>query len=106
LATEALALPTARRIQLQLTEVWGVVFDAGRQNEEILKLKRSIESKRIAVIEAVVQGDQPAALRLLDAMGADTARLEEVESQDVGIFGRFCNLLRLMETCVSGRKRQ
>lgn len=106
MATEALTLPTARRIQLQLTEFWNVVVDAGRQNEEILNLKRSIERKRIAIIEAVVQGDQRAALRLLDAMGDDTTRLEEVESQDVGLFGRLCNLLRLMETCVRGRKNR
>lgn len=106
MATATLALPTARRIQLQITEFWGVVVDAGRQNEEILNLKRSIERKRIAIIEAVVQGDQAAALRLLDAMGADTTRLEEAESKDIGFIGRLRNLLHLMETCVRGRKRQ
>ncbi|MNT71810.1 hypothetical protein D3C72_2103400 [compost metagenome] len=78
----------------------------GRQDEEVLALRDSIERERIAALTALDQGDIATARAHLERQAPHTARLKEVEQRDGYFRTKLRNLYHLMEACLKGRKEK
>lgn len=96
MATQILAPPTIQRVALQVANLRDLFWSFDQQNQEVFRVQREIEEKRVEALLANSAGDRQAVHTALVRMGKLTQELAAIEMQDVSLLHRARNFIKLM----------